>query len=74
MMADTFFVSTIIISLQSELGCQLFDRAANKISLNEKGARFFESVEAVFEELNKGIAEVTSKKETQEKSACSYVP
>ena len=55
-------MSTIIISLQSELGCQLFDRAANKISLNEKGARFFESIEAVFEELNKGIAEVTSKK------------
>ena len=45
--AKSFFVPTSAVSqsikrLESELGVKLFSRQANKITLNENGAAFFE--------------------------------
>jgi len=61
-MVPSTSVSASVKRLENELGCRLFDRTANKIRLNENGSRFFQSVDAIFEELNKAIADVSNKK------------
>lgn len=48
-------VSASVKRLEKELGCTLFDRTCNRISLNDKGRSFLESVNIVFEELDRAV-------------------
>ena len=44
-------VSSSIKKLENELETQLFDRSANRLSLNDNGKRFLKSVDVIFSEL-----------------------
>jgi len=43
-MVPTTSVSAAVKRLETELGCALFDRTANRIMLNENGRRFRQSL------------------------------
>ncbi|KIC20422.1 hypothetical protein RA20_08715 [Leisingera sp. ANG-Vp] len=51
-------VSSQIKSLEAYLGCRLFDRSAQSVTLNETGRQFAEACEAVFARLDKAVQEV----------------
>lgn len=51
-------VSSQVKSLEAYLGCQLFDRNAQSVTLNESGRQFAESCDAVFARLDKAVQEV----------------
>lgn len=48
-------VSIAIKHLEEELGVKLFDRASNRVFLNNKGRQFYYSVQSMFNELDNGI-------------------
>ena len=52
-------VSASIRRLEEELGCKLFDRTANRISLNEKGTLMRESLKRIFEEMDHMLRQVS---------------
>ena len=58
-MVPTTSVSASVKRLEKELGCHLFDRFANKIKLNRRGEKFLESIDTVFEELNRAVVGVS---------------
>ncbi|MDC7125950.1 MAG: LysR family transcriptional regulator [Spirochaetales bacterium] len=67
-------LSKSIARLEDELGVQLFEHRKGKISLNEYGRIFLESVERSFSELTTGVQTVQRLYETNQKSlslACS---
>lgn len=45
-------VSASVRRLEAELGCKLFDRTSNKITLNDNGRRLQQSLTSVFNELD----------------------
>ena len=51
-------VSSQVKSLEAYLGCQLFDRSAQSVTLNETGRQFAESCDAVFVRLDKAVQDV----------------
>lgn len=51
-------VSSQIKSLESFLGCTLFDRNAQSVTLNEAGHQFGEACEAIFARLDKAVQDV----------------
>ena len=53
-------VSASVKRLERELGHALFDRTSNKIRLNECGAKLKASLDTVFSELDRAVAEITS--------------
>ncbi len=53
-------VSAAIKRLETELGCTLFDRHSNSISLNQNGKRLVKSLEIVFNELNQAVEDLSS--------------
>ncbi|MBP3633937.1 MAG: LysR family transcriptional regulator [Oscillospiraceae bacterium] len=53
-------VSSSIKRLEKELGCQLFDRDANRIRLNSNGRLLQQSLCAVFHELDDTIAKLST--------------
>jgi len=55
-MVPTTSVSAAVKRLETELGCALFDRTANRIILNENGRRFRQSLCSVFDELDSAVA------------------
>ncbi len=56
----TTSVSASVKRLENELGCLLFDRVSNRITLNSAGKRFYQSVTAVFRELDGAVEELSS--------------
>ena len=56
----TTAVSSSVRRLEAELGCTLFDRTHNRISLNPNGQRLQEALCAVFAELDKAVEELTA--------------
>ncbi len=52
-------VSASIKRLESELGCPLFDRDANRITLNGNGKRLQKSLTVIFEELESAMADIS---------------
>lgn len=52
-------VSAAIKRLEKELGCQLFDRTANRIRLNEQGRKLQQSLDVVFAELDSCVANLS---------------
>ena len=60
-------VSASVKRLESELGCKLFDRQSNKITLNENGKKLQRSLGIIFDELDHIKSElIFSKSETTE--------
>ncbi len=51
-------VSASVKRLEEEIGCKLFDRAANRIHLNENGRLLEKSLQSSFEELSRTVEEL----------------
>ncbi len=63
--ADVYMVPATSVSasvkrLERELGCQLFDRRANRIFLNKNGIRLKNALAAAFAEIDTAIADIAS--------------
>lgn len=56
----TTAVSSSIRRLEEELGCKLFDRTHNRITLNAKGRRFQQALCTVFSELDKAVEDISA--------------
>ena len=56
-------VSAAIKRLEEELGCRLFDRSCNRISLNDNGKRLQKSLYVVFDELERVSCELSGEGE-----------
>ncbi len=56
----TSSVSASIKKLETELGCSLFDRSANKVTLNQRGKVFFESVNSALFLIEDGVFKISS--------------
>ena len=54
-MVPTTSVSASVKRLESELGCKLFDRSANRITLNQHGKRLQQSLCAAFAEIDSAV-------------------
>ena len=52
-------VSASIKRLEGELGCQLFERTANRITLSEGGKRLQRSLSVIFEELDGALLDLS---------------
>ena len=52
-------VSASIRRLEEELGCKLFDRTPNRISLNDKGMIMRDSLRKIFTEMDTMVEEVS---------------
>lgn len=69
-MVPTTSVSASVRRLEQELGCSLFSRTGNRISLNQKGREFFESVNRIFSELDGAVLSLNDS-DTDEKQKIS---
>lgn len=56
-------VSAAIKRLEKELGCQLFDRTANRIRLNKQGKRLRQSLDVIFSELDRCTLSLSQEQE-----------
>lgn len=59
-------VSASVRRLERELGVKLFERSANRITLNQKGAMVRDSLERVFGELDRMLEAVSAAQDTRE--------
>lgn len=59
-MVPTTAVSAAVKRLETEIGCKLFDRTYNRISLNANGKRLQKSLYTVFAELDGVVAELSA--------------
>lgn len=57
----TTSVSASVKRLENELGCALFDRTSNRITLNVDGRRFYDSMRVVFTELDNAVYALSAK-------------
>ena len=55
----TTAVSSSVRRLEKELGCKLFDRTHNRISLNAKGRRFQQALCVAFAEIDKAVEDIS---------------
>ncbi len=53
-------VSASVKRLEKELGCELFHRSCNRITLNDNGKRFLQSLSVIFDELDQAVDSLTS--------------
>ena len=66
--AEKHFVPTSSVSgsvrrLEAELGCQLFDRSSNRLTLNAKGKRLHQALCTVFGELDKAVEDISAQEQ-----------
>ncbi len=59
-MVPTTSVSASVKRLEKELGCTLFDRHSNRITLNSRGERLLKSLHKIFGELNGAVDELST--------------
>ena len=52
-------VSASIKKLENELGIQLFDRTANRLTLNDNGKRFLKAVDNIFSEIEQAKNDIS---------------
>lgn len=62
--AEKHFVPTSSVSgsvrrLEKELGCKLFDRTSNRLSLNQNGKRLFQALQVAFDEISQAVKDLT---------------
>ena len=62
----TSSVSGSVRRLEKELGCQLFDRSGNSLSLNKNGKRLFSALQVAFEEIDSAVKDLTTFKDDRE--------
>ncbi len=62
----TSSVSGSVRRLEKELGCQLFDRSGNSITLNKNGKRLFSALQVAFEEIDSAVKDLTNLKDDRE--------
>ena len=55
-------ISASVKRLEDELGCKLFERRSNKISLNENGKELQNSLSVIFEELDNTVEKISTNK------------
>ena len=55
-------VSASVKRLEDELGCKLFERRSNKITLNENGRRLQGSLAVMFDELDQSVEKIRANK------------
>lgn len=63
--AERYYVPTSSVSgsvrrLEKELGCQLFERSANRLTLNQNGKRLFQSLQVAFDEIDSAVKDLTT--------------
>lgn len=68
--AEKHFVPTSSVSgsvrrLEKELGCQLFDRSSNRLSLNQNGKRLFQALQVAFDEIDQAVKDLTCIEDTR---------
>lgn len=73
-MVPTTSVSASVRRLESELGCSLFDRTGNRITLNAKGREFLESVSHIFFELDNAVLSLASSDDNKRQKISIYAP
>lgn len=56
----TSSVSGSVRRLEKELGCQLFDRTCNRLTLNRNGKRLFQAVQIAFDEIDSAVKDLTT--------------
>lgn len=56
----TSSVSGSVRRLEKELGCQLFERSANRLTLNQNGKRLFQSLQVAFDEIDSAVKDLTT--------------
>ena len=59
-------VSAAVRRLEQELGCRLFDRSSNRITLNENGVRLLQTLEEVFAKLDGTVSALSQKEDTRQ--------
>lgn len=66
--AEKYFVPTSSVSgavrrLERELGCQLFDRSSNQLSLNANGKRLAQALQVAFDTVGQAVKELSTPSE-----------
>lgn len=56
----TSSVSGSVRRLEKELGCQLFDRTSNRLTLNRNGKRLFQALQVAFDEIDNAVKDLTT--------------
>ena len=61
--AQKHFVPTSSVSgsvrrLEKELGCQLFDRSSNRLTLNQNGKRLYQALQIAFDEVGRAMEDL----------------
>ena len=72
-MVPTSSVSASVKRLETELGAKLFDRSCNRITLNDNGKKFQQSLCTIFDELDRAVDKVSSAPEDEREIKCLCV-
>lgn len=62
----TSSVSGSVRRLEKELGCQLFDRSSNRLTLNRNGKRLFHALQVAFDEVDSAVKDLTTVEDDRE--------
>lgn len=62
----TSSVSGSVRRLEKELGCQLFDRSCNSLTLNRNGKRLFRALQVAFDEIDSAVKDLTTVEDNRE--------
>ena len=56
-------VSSSVRRLEKELGCTLFDRSSNRLTLNQNGKRLFQALQVAFDAVNQAMKDLSAASE-----------
>lgn len=62
----TSSVSGSVRRLEKELGCQLFERTSNRLTLNKNGKRLFQALQVAFREIDSAVKDLTQVEDDRE--------